>query len=240
MIHLFKPSKQEVTVCAICSLTVDEHKCCAPANGKNCGFVLIEKFMGMPFCAAHIEKEKELQAENEKRAKERVEATYERKEINQPDTSIEVVTDIFNAKIASIDSIRVEIENDASIENKHFELAHRLEERFLHFRQLIIESQQIIKDAQAETRTIQTYYNDLAKKLKQEEREKIKIQNVEYRPPEKPVKAIKAPTVKKYDKSAIRDASQKSGIPEALIQMTCVARQVTPIQAIAILKESGL
>jgi hypothetical protein len=155
--------------------------------------------------------------------------------IPEPDSTIEVVTDIFNAKIASIEEIRREISFDNSIVGdaaKHFALANRLEARYLHFKQVITDSQNALKDAQSEVRSIQTYYNELAKKLKAEEREKIRIADTKYTPPEKPVKAPKAPSVKKYSDKEIREASGISGIPEQVLKLMCYSQNITVKEAI--------
>jgi hypothetical protein len=234
MLHLFKTSKHEDDAnCSICGISPAEHQCAI------CKHSMIDKFMGMGFCEPCMIHEKELQAEHAKHEKERIEATYTRASLPQPDSTITVIHEIFNAKIASYDELRKEIDSNPAIENKHFALAEKVESRYLHFKQVIIDAQNTIKDASQEVRAAQTFYNDLAKKLREDERAKIKISDVQYHPPEKPVKSIKVPTVKKYNKSDIKEAASKSGIPENLIYMTCIARKCTPLEAVHILRDVG-
>lgn len=196
----------------------------------------LEEYQTILFCVNCLTQEKQLQRKNKVESESRVQETR----IPRPDSSIQISTDIFNAKIASINELKNAIEKDESTENKHFALARVLDERYKHLKEVITGATDTIRDASNEVRAIQTYYNDLAKKLKTEEREAIKIADVKYQPPEKPTKKVSAPTVKKYDKQQIKMASAQSNIPEALIQMTCVARQVTPMEAVRILREAGV
>lgn len=240
MIHDFKPSKLDSTKCSVCDTVESEHKC------QICGFPRIEKFMGILFCDPC--KQKEIEAQSELRATEQLrladlaeknrQELEQRKTLTQPDSTIQVSSDIFNAKIATIEEWRKAIDEDNSVENKHFELSKRMETRFLHLKQVITDAQLALKDAQNEQRAIQSYYNELAKKLKAEEREKIKIQDVQYHPPEKPTKKVSAPKVKVFDRASVKQAASESGIPEMLIQLTCTARNVTAVEAVRIIRES--
>jgi ribosomal protein L20A (L18A) len=199
----------------------------------------VELFETILFCETCLQKEKAAQIEVERTAGERL-AQLEKNRQPAPDTSISITQDLFNSKIASINEWKKEIEADSTIENKYFALAERMGARYELLYSIITKAQQAVKDAQGEQRVIQSYYNDLSKKLRADEREKIKIADVRYVPPEKPISKPKAPTVKKYDKVAIREAAQLSNFPEQVIQMICVARQVTPVEAVRILRESGL
>lgn len=237
--HNFRSAPADSSKCIFCNLPETEHTCSVCGNKEK----QLQKMAGMLYCAECVVKEEEAQRENEKLAKERVEQLRienERKaqdRINNPiiplpDTSIQVATDIFNAKIAALEDIRKEIEADSTIENKHFELAKRLEARYTHFKQIIIDAQKAEKDAQHESRTILTYYNDLAKKLKEDERAQIKLNDTQYQPPAKPTKPVKAPSVKKYSKAEIREAAAKSGIPEQMLTMICLQRNCSVAEAI--------
>jgi hypothetical protein len=155
------------------------------------------------------------------------------------DNSIKIQTDIFNAKTIAIHELKVAIDNDPAIENKNFALAQSVEARFNHLRDVIFSKRQEITEAENEQKAIQVYYNELAKKLRTEEREKIRLKDAQYKPAEVIVKKPRAVTVKKFDKVAIRDAARESGIPEAVLQMLCIAKGFTPLEAVRHFKESA-
>jgi Fic family protein len=232
MLHEFRASQIDASKCVTCKRSETDHTCdICDASGN------VEVYENNLWCASCYQSE---QAANQRVASMNQTVETRNQNLLKEDATIQIVTDIFNAKIASINELRQAIEADSSIENKQFALAKTLEERFKHLRSVITGANETIKDAQNEQRAIQTYYNDLAKKLRADEREQIKLQDVQYRPPEKPASKPKAPVIKKYDKQQVKMAAAQSGIPEAVIQMTCVARNVTPMEAVRILRESGL
>lgn len=219
--------------CLFCNLPESEHTCsvCGASDKQ------LQKMAGMLYCQECMEKEeaaqKELEATKDARVAERVNPAT----LPQPDTSITVLSDIFNAKIALLEDIRKEIDADESIVNKHFALAERLQTRYEHLKQVIIDAQKVEKDAQSESRTILTYYNDLAKKLKEDERAKIRLNDTQYQPPVKPTKTPKAPTVKKYNKTEIREMAAKSGIPEAMLTQICLSRNCPVTEAVQVYRQ---
>jgi hypothetical protein len=75
--------------------------------------------------------------------------------------------------------------------------------------------------------------------LKEDEKKEISLKDVNYKPIEI-TKKQKAPSIKKYDAQRIKLASAESGIPAALIQMTCVAKNIEPLEAVRILKSQGM
>jgi predicted transcriptional regulator len=155
------------------------------------------------------------------------------------DQSIQVSQDIFNAKMISINELKLTIDNDSTIENdkKHFLLARTLDDRFKHLVQVIAGLNEQQREIQNEQRAIQTYYNELAKKLREDEREQIKLRDVQYQPPIKPIVKQKAPSIKKYDKNVIKQVARETGMPENTIQMIVVARQIEPLTILRIFNE---
>ena len=230
--HEFRAAPVDTSKCLFCNLAESEH-ICSVCNKSD---VKLNKMAGMLYCEPCLAREELAQKELEASAKTRV-AELETNRVPSPDTTIEVITDIFNAQIASIEEWRKEIELDTTIINKHFELAQRMEARYLHLKSVITDAQNTLKTAQNDSRSIQTYYNDLAKRLKSEERERIRIADVQYHPPEKPTKATKAPSVKKYNKIEIREASGISGIPEQILTMLCVTHNVSVKEAIQMFRQ---
>jgi hypothetical protein len=155
------------------------------------------------------------------------------------DYSIHDWTQVFNARPVSIAELRFKIEHDESVENKHFTLAKVLDDRFKHLSSVLGLVNQKQKELSKQHQEIQLYYNELSKKLKEDEKKEISLKDVNYKPIEI-TKKQKAPSIKKYDAQRIKLASAESGISAALIQMTCVARNVEPLEAVRILKSQGM
>lgn len=212
---------------------------CCPNEGE------LFKFIDIKMCGDCYDREIEVQKTLQSTAPERVQAQHNLdnvhlEHVRQENAALKISSDIFNAKIKSIQELKEAIDNDASIENKNWTLASVLNERFQHLNNLLHVKRQEIVEAETEQRAIQTYYNDLSKKLRIEEREKLRLSDVTYKPLPVPVKVKKEAPKKKYDKTGIAAQSLLTGIPEQVIQMVCIARDITPEAAVMILKEQGL
>jgi RNA polymerase subunit RPABC4/transcription elongation factor Spt4 len=155
------------------------------------------------------------------------------------DSGLKIQTDIFNAKTIAINALKLSIDDDSTIpvDQKHFALAKAIDERYQHLKNLIHGKREEITDHENEQRALQTYYNEHAKRLRQEEREKIRLKDAQYKPIKPEIKKPRAVKPKKFDRDAIRDASRESGIPEAVLQMLCIARNMTPLEAVRHFKE---
>ena len=208
MKHEFRASIAEPTLCMICKYNENDHgptaTCEVCGNSGTCDIVLGNMLM----CMDCQEKEKKAQEELKSGADARVEASRvdANKRIQDAKTidhSIQIIQDIFNAETVAIVEIRDAIESDASITEKHFALAKSLEERHTHFQDVINAARDTIREAESKQRAIQQYYNELANKLRAEEREKIKLKDVNYKVPERKVAKPKAPSVKKLDKAEL-------------------------------------
>jgi ribosomal protein L37AE/L43A len=156
--------------------------------------------------------------------------------IKKENAQIRIQADIFNAKLAAITELKKEIDAEPSIEKKNFALGRVLAERHAHLSELLFGLDAQKTEYENEQRAIQTYWVNLQKQLTQEEREKIKITDAGYKPVVIPQKIKKEAPKKNWDKTGVIAASQRSGIQEHLIQMTCQARNITPEAAVEILK----
>jgi hypothetical protein len=155
------------------------------------------------------------------------------------DANIKIQTDIFNAKTIAIHALKVAIDNDPSVDNKQFALAQVIEKRYNNLKDIIFSKRAEIVEAENEQKAIQVYFNELAKTLRQHEREAIRLKDTQYKPLEPAVvKKPRAITVKKYDKDAIRQVAKDTGINEAILQMICVAQNLTPVDAARQYKET--
>ena len=159
-------------------------------------------------------------------------------ESRQIDASIQVRTDIFNASTKSIIDLKTAIDNDPNITNKPFALATELKTRFEHFKNVVFELQAKVQEAATEQRAIQTYMNTLANQLRAEEREKLKLQDINYKPnppkvaKPKPIKTSKA----KIDKKELKKVASELGISEFTLQMMVVSTGKTIQEAAQAIK----
>ena len=159
------------------------------------------------------------------------------------DNRIEVRTDLFNAATTAILDIKKAIDENPEINNKPYELASRLKARFEHFQAVIFELNEKVVAAGNEQQAIQRYLNNLANSLKAEEREKLKIADINYQPkPQKISKpkpistaGTKKPAVK-FDKVALRNAAKELGMAESSIQMFVVSNNCSIPEAVEKIK----
>jgi len=204
----------------------------------------------MVVCQTCYDKEMIAQAEMKAGASQRVADSNEAVRINavnkalsdsaKIDASVTVRTDVFNAQTVSITELKSAIESDATIVNKPYALAEELTKRFAHFQTTIFEHNEAIISATNNQRAIQTYLNTLANTLRAEEREKLKIQDINYKPAQvKPVKPAAIRTAKKkLDKVELRKYASELGVAEYTLQMVCVSKGLTVEQAANMLRKS--
>lgn len=156
------------------------------------------------------------------------------------DTTIQVASDIFNAKTVAIIELKKAIDEDESIDNKQYELAKRLKDRFTHLKEVIFtRTQENLQDS-SEQRSIQSYLNNLANSLREKEREELRLKDLTYKPlaPSKPGKPRK-PKVKtpKFNKADIKMYAAQLGVDEFTLQMICVSKNMQPKEASEELKK---
>lgn len=159
------------------------------------------------------------------------------------DNSIAVRTDLFNAATVAIIDMKKAIDENPEVSNKPYALAEALTERFNHYKQVVFDAQQQILEAGNQQKAIQVYLNQLANSLRAEEREKLKIADINYKP------ATVKPTVRKVttsqtkkstklDKTELRKYAAELGVSEFTLQMVCVSQGITPEAAANKLRKS--
>ena len=154
------------------------------------------------------------------------------KKVSAQDTTIQVRADMFKAATDSIVDIKKALDADDTVTNKPYALAEILKNRFEHFRNVVFELNEKLVEAGNEQRAIQVYLNQLANQLKVEEREKLKIADINYKPtPPKPVKVktdkpIKTTGTKKvkFDKVLLKKTAIELGVSEFTLQMLATAK----------------
>jgi DNA integrity scanning protein DisA with diadenylate cyclase activity len=113
-------------------------------------------------------------------------------------------------------------------------------QRFSHFKQVVFELNQQIVEAGNQQKAIQIYLNQLANTLRQEEREKLRISDINYKPQpvkiEKP-KPVKV-TAKKLDKAELRKYAAELQVSEFMLQQIVIAKGVTVADAAKLLRQS--
>lgn len=204
----------------------------------------VKKVYGnMLMCPACLKKEEELEKQTEETAQDRVDAMNDvLKRQREIDTSINISTDLFNARTVAIVEMKAAIDQDNTIENKEFELASRLKERFTHLKQVVFDIDKQRLEATTEQRSIQQYLNELANRLRTEEREQLRLSDISYQP--KPPKVVsdkprkkRGPKKPTFDKAELKRVAGEMGIPEFTLQMTCVSKNCTPTEAADFIKE---
>lgn len=148
---------------------------------------------------------------------------YENREILEKsktiDTAITTREDIFNAETVSIRDLERAILSDQSIKNPQYHLAELLSTRIVGYKKVIFDKNNEILEANNQIRANQQYLNTLANKLRADEREKLKLIDLSYKPIE--VKPKKVTTLKPkspaLDKKKLKETVQrlvKEGIPD--------------------------
>jgi len=227
-----------------------ECECCTNQATKDDPLKL---FMTMWMCPSCIEKNKVLTEISEKNVDIRLQTERERgndvvqinnilKKAQAVVASVEVKTDIFNAQTVAIVDIAAAINADESIENKNGALADNLLAMYTSYKEKIFANQQENVELANKQNAIQKYLNELKNKLTEAERERYQLLDVNYHPSKvkmanKPINSPAKP--KKYDKADIVKAAQRANVPVSVIQMLCVAKNMTPTQASDSLLNAG-
>ncbi len=242
--HSFIPSIGNGTICAKCHKDAISHtneavcECC-----PNIGPVELV-FGGILMCKSCYKKELSLQNENRKPENQAARINQMNASLQKArdiDNSIQISSDIFNAKTVAILDLKKLIDDNETITNKPYALASELTERFTHLKNIIFEANKSVIDATNEQKAIQVYLNNLANQLRVEEREKLKIADINYKPPVvKPStpKHIKTSSAKKLDKAELRKYAMELGVNEFTLQMLVVSKGITVEQAANMLRKS--
>lgn len=159
------------------------------------------------------------------------------------DASVEVRSDLFNAATVAIVDLKKIIDENPDIINKPFALAEALTERFTHFKKVVFDANEQIIEATNNQKAIQVYLNNLANSLRVEEREKLKLADINYKPGAiKSISTVKTVKVRKasgkLDKKELDKYAKELGVSQFTLQMLCVSQGITPEQAANKLRKS--
>lgn len=111
----------------------------------------------------------------------------------EPIDGFSTAKDFFNAETRAIVDIEAEIKanNALSTDEKTFELVRRIRERHTKFKQILFEAMSVQVEITSKQRAQQHYLNELASKIRKEEREKYHLADINYQPKEIPTKVKK-------------------------------------------------
>jgi hypothetical protein len=161
------------------------------------------------------------------------------------DARIKVNTDLFNAETVSIVEIKKAIDENAAITNKPYALAVALQERYGKYKQVIFEHNQEIMNASNKQKAIQVYLNNLANQLRADEREKLKINDINYQVSPVSNRKVSLATgnvtkvaKKKLDKAEVRKYAALLMLPEFTLQMICIQKNLSAEDGYNMLKKS--
>lgn len=236
--------------CAICSHTQNTHGECECCNSSD----TLIKFKGMMMCQDCYHKEINLTRQSESESDTRLAAERERanqviqinevlKKSEDIDKSITIRTDIFNAETVAINKLKEAIDADPAIENKPYKLAQVILARFANTKNVVFELNQKMVEVGNQQKAIQVYLNTMANTLRAEEREALKIADINYKP--NPVKltsgsdktkSVKTRSSKVLDKDELAKYAKKLGISSSSIQMIVVSKGITIEQAAKLIK----
>jgi len=202
----------------------------------------LKKRMGMLMCDECYEKELALQAANNTPEKQQERVLSMNNILTSArtiDAQIQVRTDIFNANTVAIVTLKKAIDEDVTITNKQFRLAEELSTRFHILKTAIFELNEEVIIKSNEQRAIQTYLNQLSNSLRAEEREKLKLQDINYNPqPAKLKVSSNKPKKEKVDKALLEKYSKELGLPPSVLTMSMVAKNLTLDQAYTNMKKA--
>lgn len=236
MNHPFLPSHTSADICGRCKFPriahTNEAECEACGNKAPVEI----RYGNMLMCATCWSKEMELKNSpitagspitNEKAYNMQTQMLEEAKRI---DHAIEVRSDIFNATTTSIMDIKKLIDENPEITNKPFTLAEQLLDRLTHFRKVGFELSEQLVENNNQQRAIQQYLNTLSNQLRAEEREKIKLKDINYNPsaikPRAPKSISTTGTTpkKKLDKSLVKKYATELGISEFMLHTVAIGK----------------
>jgi hypothetical protein len=240
--HSFIASAINSEICAKCKKDLIAHSNMAECEScSNIGPVELV-YGNMLMCSSCIIKEKVASSEHmspEKQAERVAEFNEGLAKARLIDDAIKVRTDVFNAETVSIIDLKKLIDEDTSIINKPYALAEELMRRFNQHKAAIFEHNEAIITETNAQRAIQININELANKLRAEEREKLRISDINYKPVAlRPSKPSSIKVSKKLDKKELKKYATELGIGEFTLQMVAVQRGISIELAAEILRKS--
>lgn len=253
MNHSFQPSIIDSSKCKMCKRPEQDH-------GPNAQCEVCEKtgdcvdVNGILMCPSCLENELSSSA-NKSNGKEQPftgeSKTYQTTEagviksiadsVRDMDSRLSGKPEFFNAETISIEEIKNQLNEDSTITNKRFELAKIVHQRIVDFEKALFDVRQKEFELSDRQQAGRVYLNNLANQLTSEEREKVRLKDINYPVTQPKLQTHKAPSTKsKSNKEELREAAAKYGIDASAIQTVCVARNLSIDAAIELMKKTGM
>jgi hypothetical protein len=190
-------------------------------KGNNC-----KSYGTIIMCPECLAREQAGQKELEVSAPERIEAVSKRVE------PIGTRAEYFNNKTQSIIDRRKAIEADETIADKNWREAQELMDWLNETKQNLFNLKEQEEKETAAQNAIQVRLSQLANSLRIEQREALKLKDINYKPAEVKSKSVKVSKPKQFDKVAIEAASKQYGIPAGVLQVICLTQKMTVDEAV--------
>jgi hypothetical protein len=153
------------------------------------------------------------------------------------DTSMSVRTDIFNSTTIALTDVKKAIDADETVVNKTFKYAEYLIDKIRDSQKLIFEATETQINESNKQRAAQTILNTIANELRQEERNKLRLQDIEYKP--KTLKPAKIKPVKiKLDMEELARCARELNVPMSMIQGVALVRNMTARDAAEVVRKT--
>ena len=162
--------------------------------------------------------------------KERISANEVLRKSKDIDSHIETSVDVFNADTVAIVELEKAVDSDNTITNKPWAKAQVLLDRFQHFKNVQVEANKTIVDSVSKQRAIQQRLNVIANELRDEEREKLRLADLNYKPRNVKI-PVTAKTIRmskqKLDNVALRRYATELGVPEFTMRALAIQKNLT-------------
>lgn len=173
--------------------------------------------------------------------KERISANEVLRQSRDVDNRVQVSADIFNAATVAIVELEKAIDDDVAITNKPWAKAQVLLDRFQHFKNVQAQANQTIIEATNHQKALQTRLNVLANDLREEEREKLRLADLNYKPRNIKI-PVTAKTIRlskqKIDNVALRRYAAELNIPEFSMRAIAIQKNLSADGVYKLMKEN--
>lgn len=223
MKHGFKSSVADPELCVVCAYPEISHKdkaqCEACGLEANCELFPDTKHpKKMLLCAGCVQAELDT-------------AVRVGKERELSHKVIETPQQYFNANIPALVEMRQAIDNNPQIsEDKRVsEFAKQVKARLTHLQNVLIEHTKCVTETRHEIDESKIFLNHLMKEISADVQKELGLVDISYKPTGAKKTSPKVPSVKKFDKNALREVCQKFNIAgaEPIVQNIVVARKIS-------------
>lgn len=161
--------------------------------------------------------------------------------VKQSDAKLSGKPEFFNAETISIEEIKQKLEADSSITNKRLELGKIVFQRIVDFQKAIFDADQVRFELGDRQEANRRYLNNLAAQMTAEEREIVRLKDINYPVQQPKLTVPRAPSTKaKSNKEELREAASKYKVDAVAIQTICIARNMSVAEAVELMIKMGI